>query len=941
MRGRIAAVAIAALSIVARPSAQQAFTEEELTVSPYHLLHGARPIDERVVRHERLAAIAEAGGDPVRATRHFAVACSTAASLTRDLALASPACARARELAAAHELLDVTVHMHVTLGFTRLWALNLNGAIAAFREAIPMGAGLDPDNPDHSPIVGAHHGLGAALVETGRFDEARTEITFARDHCRTAGNSVCAAYTDMVLCRLHTMLGDFAPARSACDAAAAEAAIDRDVIVMANLGWMVGTLESFVGRPAASLAALQPAWTAAQTRGGEGLRPILAQLIVDALIRLNRLDEAEVWQRGLDQALKDGSIPFPFGPQIAMRRGQLAAARGRLDEAEAAFTIGSRSLIHEMAIRGHLAVARTSGLRGNLDGARQSLERAITRIEASRSSVSGSSLRAAYLTLHANTYRALAGVRFDMAGSDAAPAMLEIAEAGRARALVDTLASAQVAGTAAPKLTAQELQALIGPDDVLVEYVSTENRLLAITMTRDRIHALALPGAGTADELTKRVDFFSALVQEGDDASLERSAARLYEDLLAPALANVPASARTLIIAADGPLHRLPFDAIGAPRVIDRWNVVSVPSASVLGRPAGNERASGALIVAASANVAGLAPLTAAGEEADAIRARIGGEVTELSGTFATRDGVIRQPLDQFAVLHFASHAVVNEAHPLRSALMLSGPDGQWTAEEIYRRKLRADLVVLSACSTAAGAAEAGEGVMSLSRAFLSAGARATVATLWDVPDAPGPLFADVLYRRLAAGDTLGVAAAEARRELRRRGAPPRAWAAYVVTGNPATRVGIRPAIDRRMLAAGVTGAIAVLLLIAALLARATTRLPRTVFATTSVLFAVVALGLQVGTPFAGSRVDSTASRSAGDTAVAVTLDNARLRWAAAPAADEYVVEMFDDAGRHVAAESVTATSFDVPANGAAWVRVDARRTGQPLARSALLRAAK
>src|SRR5205085_4597265 len=124
--------------------------------------------------------------------------------------------------------------------------------------------------------------------------------------------------------------------------------------------------------------------------------------------------------------------------------------------------------------------------------------------------------------------------------------------------------------------------------------------------------------------------------------------------------------------------------------------------------------------------------------------------------------------------------------------------------------------VVLSACATAAGAQVSGEGVMSLARAFLYAGAGATIATLWDVPDAPGPIFADVLYGALAHGEPLGAAVAGARRELRRRGAPPRAWAAYTMTGNPAGRVLVTGRVDSGMVVAPVVGWLALLLLLAA-----------------------------------------------------------------------------------------------------------------------------
>lgn len=942
-RWLIAGLAIG-LTMAAGPAAAQPPTAEELTVSPYSLLHGSRDMAQRADRHERLAAIAETARDFPRAARHYAIGCQARTSLTRE---AAPACARARALAAQHNVIDATVQLQLVDAMRLAWSLNFQGAIRVLQAAAVAAQPLDPKIPDHSPVMGVHHSLGSMFLEVGRFDDAQRELTLARDQCRAAGNSVCAAYADLWLCRLNTMLGDFTAARSACAAGAAEAAVDDDVLVRANLGWMVGTLEAFLGRHQASLTALQSAWPAAQVRGAEALQPIVAQLMVDALIGLGRLDEAERLQDGLEQALATGRIPFPFAPQIAMRRGQLALARGSLDAAEASFAVGARSFIHEMAIRGYLANAMVNVRQGDLAGGRLSLERAIARIEAGRSTVPGSALRASYLTLHSTAYRELAGLRWDEEGAAAAAAIFEIAEAGRARALRDALASAQVTGAAATPLTAAVVQATLGPADVLVEYVSTERRLLAITVTRDQVVVTPLPGAGNAADLARRVDFFNALVQESDDAGLDRPAARLYDDLLAPALAAVPAGARTLIVSADGPLHRLPFDAIGSPRVIDRWDVVLVPSASALLPRAAPVRAgAAALVVSASSEAPGLRPLAAAPAEVAAIRRRVGAEIAELSGLGATRERLLAEQLDRFAVLHFASHAVVDEDRPLRSALMLSGVDNRWTGDDIFRQRLTADLVVLAACSTAAGTHLPGEGVMSLSRAFLHAGARATIATLWDVPDAPGPVFADVLYRELAAGRPLGAAVAVARRELRRQGAPPRAWAAYVLTGSPAATVGITPRPDRWRLSALIAAGLAVVLLLVAAAAffgrtRPHARWPAPVAAAAAVAVLAVFLN-QWSTRDARLAPGIDVNRGSATPRLEPTVAGDQVTWPALPGADEYIVELFDPSGLAAGPPAAATVPFAVPAGTPeGWVRVEGRYQGQLVARSAPVRVAR
>ena len=946
----VALLAITALTPTLHAQAQRAPADEELTISPYHLLNGTLDIVERRDRYLRLAALAESAGDYARAARHFSLACGAGSGLNNGAALAASSCQRAKKLAHDYHLVDVEVGLLSADATVRAWTLDVPGAIRGVQDALAAGAALNPDLPDSAPINGAHYLLGAIMIEAGKVDVALKALAFSRDHCGIAGNSVCAAYSEMWLCRLHTQLGNFAPARTACDAAQAHAVKAGDALVDMSLGWMRANLEEALGRHEASLASLQGAWRAAQIRGGESLRPTLMQLIADRLVTLGRLDDAEVWQAQLEHALSAGLFPPSYAPQTALRRGQIAMARGRRTEAVAAFETASRSPQHELSIGAQYALATASREQNDLPGARLALERAIAQIETGRTNLSGAALRAGYLTLHAKAYSDLIGVRWDSEGVAAGAPALEIAEAGRARALLDALMSAQVVGAAAPTLSAAAVQATLGANEVLVEYVSSEDRLLALTVTRDRIAFTTLPaaGTGTASALARRIDFFSALVQQSDEATLGPTARRLYDDLLAPALTGVPASARTLIIAADGPLHRLPFDALGEPRVIDRWDVVTLPSASALAnRVRRATPTAAALVVTAPSDLSELGDLPAAPAEAAAIRRRLGGEIAELSGAGATRAALERSGLSRFAVLHFASHALVDEARPLRSALVLTpgapGAEGRWTAEDIYRANLGADLVVLSACSTAAGAQTPGEGVMSLARAFLYAGAGATIATLWDVPDAPGPIFADVLYRELAAGRPLGAAAAEARRELRHRGAPPRAWASYVVTGNPRSKVGVTGRTDRRLLSAGVAGGLSIVLLLGAaviFVARMgwTIRWQAPAVAGAGLAIAAMVLQKPIGRD---DRIDlvSHGDRGAPRMALVTATEHDRFTWSALPGADESIVEIYDAAGRAIGAP-VSATSPFIPppiAEGG-WIRIEARHSGLTLARSNLIR---
>jgi len=139
-------------------------------------------------------------------------------------------------------------------------------------------------------------------------------------------------------------------------------------------------------------------------------------------------------------------------------------------------------------------------------------------------------------------------------------------------------------------------------------------------------------------------------------------------------------------------------------------------------------------------------------------------------------------------VLHLAIHAVVDPDSPLRTALILApgvGEDGLLTPAELATLRLKADLVVLSACATAGGLNLRGEGIQGLVAPLLGGGVRAVVATSWEIPDRmPVPLM-DRFYRELAGGTPVAEAMRRAKQEAIEMGASPAVWAAFQVVGDP------------------------------------------------------------------------------------------------------------------------------------------------------------
>jgi CHAT domain-containing protein len=145
-------------------------------------------------------------------------------------------------------------------------------------------------------------------------------------------------------------------------------------------------------------------------------------------------------------------------------------------------------------------------------------------------------------------------------------------------------------------------------------------------------------------------------------------------------------------------------------------------------------------------------------------------------------------------VLHFAGHTRADDQNPWRSGITVRSARQRQaalhlTAEQIAIQPMSADLVVLSSCESGGGRALSGEGLAGLSTAFLAAGSRTVVATLWPVDDTVTGLFVEQFYLRLERGDDAGEALRFAQERLRRARATahPFYWAGFVLAGEAGT----------------------------------------------------------------------------------------------------------------------------------------------------------
>jgi CHAT domain-containing protein/tetratricopeptide (TPR) repeat protein len=395
---------------------------------------------------------------------------------------------------------------------------------------------------------------------------------------------------------------------------------------------------------------------------------------------------------------------------------------------------------------------------------------------------------------------------------EAAGARAPLREEGRLREIERRKREILTDGTAArprypPPLDLAGAAGTLDPGTLLLSFATAEDQTLLFAVQggpgRRPAQAVFVLPAGYA-EIGRKIEAFRRTVVEDrfhlDE--LKRQGTALYDLLLRPADSLIAASKR-LVIVPDGPLHTLPFAALvrdgrflAEDRPLHFATSATAYAELTKRRRAGGEAAALELLAFGDpspgpAGSGAWAPLPAARREIGGI-ARLFPRSRVWLGPAATEERVKREA-GRAALLHFAVHARIDPRLPSSSALVMSTPrrgeagNGLLQAWEIIEDlHLDADLVTLSACDTALGANMGGEGLIGLTRAFQSAGARSVLATLWEISDAPSAALMQRFYAALRAGRSKDEALREAQvAQLRRaQGGEPFYWAAYQLYGD-------------------------------------------------------------------------------------------------------------------------------------------------------------
>ena len=409
---------------------------------------------------------------------------------------------------------------------------------------------------------------------------------------------------------------------------------------------------------------------------------------------------------------------------------------------------------------------------GDYQNSERYLKEAIRSIEEARSGVSGSqeSLQLFFVD-KLEAYRSLIDVLVSQGRFREA---LTFSERAKARVLYDSFQIRKginegketnfIRVTSIPTLDRDAIRSLVNDKDTAyLMYVFADEKiyLFVLTGSEQGESIQVFPLKIKSNDLEKQVAKFTLEVANHGLLFIPQGKA-LYELLVGPAKELIGKSQR-LVIAPDGYLWNLPFQALMDEEnkyLLEKYELSYMPSLAVaveirrkkeLRQRTGSETKNELLAVGnpLHSNDATSSPKRFAEKFFDLPEAET--EVLSLAKVYNREtskilvkekalEPVIKSAIQNYRILHFATHGLLYKEHPLTSSLVLAkdyspknSDDGLLTGEEIINLRLSADLVVLSACESGQGEVTNGEGMVGLSWAFIYAGASNVVASQWKV----------------------------------------------------------------------------------------------------------------------------------------------------------------------------------------------------------------
>lgn len=371
------------------------------------------------------------------------------------------------------------------------------------------------------------------------------------------------------------------------------------------------------------------------------------------------------------------------------------------------------------------------------------------------------------------------------------------------------------------------------PDNetALIEYFIGEVNSFVFCLTQDKfIASKMVPDSDLQEKVTDYIKLLSA--RSDREFTAHAAGHRLYRDLMGP-VEDIFKKRKNLIIIPDSALNYLPFETLilsKAPEqnrfLIEDFNISYAPSSSSLlnilerQRPASQQKE---LLAFANPEYIfenekrseikaeeilrefyleqgfDFSPLVFSEKEVKSIAKLFKKKLRDINTKDKAKEEYLKEvSLADYKIIHFATHGLIDDRVPHRSAVILSldddsTEDGFFQAREVFNTRLNADLVVLSACQTGKGKLEKGEGVSGLYRAFLHAGSRSVLMSLWSINDKATAEFMKSFYGELAVGRSKSDALRETKlRMISSKYRNPFYWAAFVLNGEARSSIALQ-----------------------------------------------------------------------------------------------------------------------------------------------------
>ena len=670
---------------------------------------------------------------------------------------------------------------------------------------------------DYARVGTIENNLGDLLRQRGRFTEAvghyEASMAVRADAPRERAETQCN------LGRALDLLGDEERARIELLAAAHLADSLADPKLQATVQINLSDVFSGMNDAVSATRAARAALSAASASGDSSLTAFAALALGDRLLTQRDIGSAEpLFTRALD-AMPPGDRETRI--RTRLERGICRNLTGRLDEAEAEFHEAFAQAVElgsgELELLAQTNLGDVSERRGDYSEAFTRYGRALETIDTLRALQRSDRDAVKALGARRFVFDAMIHLlgKLDRAHPDSgfAERAFGWAEKARSRELLNLTATRSSGVRAGRTIGLGEAQRLLGTRDALLEYSAGDSSTSLWVIRHDRwMHATLPP----REALRARVTSLRRALSDSsraDDETSRRASRALYRMLVGPAeplLADVD----HMIVSPDGPLAFVPFEALipsgtnAEPAhhyLVNRFAVSYTPSASALAleeRSGLSTSRESRAVVAVGDPAFGPAPVVH-GEplprlpftrlEVEALRPLCRGrDLRVLSGDSASASRLVSLAvLSRAEVIHLATHGNLDESEPERSGLWFAPeapaqPPSRLEVADIMRLSLDADLVTLSACETGLGRLERGEGVIGLTRAFLSSGAHSVIVSLWEVSDRSTAQLMTRFYRgALLERRDRSEALARAKRALIASAATrsPFHWAPFVLVG--------------------------------------------------------------------------------------------------------------------------------------------------------------